>query len=226
VEEPQVTQHQAIETEQREEPVPEPVPETPKKDEPFNQIVAFAVGALVFQIVRALGINLGALTVVFLIVPIVLLVRYVKKQTTQVYAGIIGALVVVMGIVIAAGPGDVFVPQAVETTSDGTAPQPIIRENTSAPQPIIRENTSAPQPIIRENTSAPQMDQKRVRLPDGTIIEIPDGLSVEAQISFLEYVQSKYETESSSQNPFDIGPLDLSVFDLDPLLMDTILKRD
>tara|TARA_Y100001960_G_scaffold319470_1_gene390833 strand:- start:39 stop:1301 length:1263 start_codon:yes stop_codon:yes gene_type:complete len=143
VEEPQVTQHQDIETEQQEELAPEPVSETPKKDEPFNQFVAFAVGALVFQIVRALGISLGALSVVFMIAPIVLLVRYVKKQTTQVYAGIILGLVVVMGIAVAAGPGYVFVPQAVETTSDRTAPQPSIRENTSTPRVESRSGSTA-----------------------------------------------------------------------------------
>ena len=61
------------------------------------------------------------------------------------------------------------------------------------------------------------MGPQKVRLPDGKVIEIPDGLSVEAQISFLEYVQSKYETESSLQNPFDIGPLDLDAFNLPPI---------
>mgnify|MGYP002836821351 CR=1 FL=1 len=61
-----------------------------------------------FQIVRSLGINLGALAVMPLIMPVVLLVRYGKKRSPQAYAGIIGALVVVFGIGVAAGPGDVF----------------------------------------------------------------------------------------------------------------------
>jgi hypothetical protein len=81
---------------------PEPVA---TKDEGFNPVVAIAVGGLVFQIVRSLGINLGALTVVPLIMPVVLLVRYGKKQSPQAYAGIIGALVVMFGIAVAAGPG-------------------------------------------------------------------------------------------------------------------------
>jgi hypothetical protein len=70
------------------------------KNEGFNKVVAIAVGALVFQIVRSLGINLGALTVTPLIMPVVLLVRYGKKQTTQVYAGIIVGLVVVPSLAI------------------------------------------------------------------------------------------------------------------------------
>ena len=67
------------------------------KDERFNQVVAIAVGALLFQIARYLGMDFGALTVVFRMVPWALLVRYGKKRSPQVYAGIIGALVVVMG---------------------------------------------------------------------------------------------------------------------------------
>ena len=52
--------------------------------------------------------HFGALTVVFMVIPYALLVRYGKKQSPQAYAGIIGALVVVFGIAVAAGPGDVF----------------------------------------------------------------------------------------------------------------------
>ena len=78
------------------------------KDEGFNKVVAIAVGALVFQIARSLGMNFGFLTVIFLAIPYALLVRYGKKQSPQAYAGIIGALVVVFGIAVAAGPGDVF----------------------------------------------------------------------------------------------------------------------
>jgi hypothetical protein len=75
------------------------------KDEGFNKVVAIAVGALVFQIARSLGMNFGFLTVIFLAIPYALLVRYGKKQSPQAYAGIIGALVVVFGIAVAAGPG-------------------------------------------------------------------------------------------------------------------------
>ena len=78
------------------------------KDERFNQVVAIAVGALLFQIARYLGMDFGALTVVFMVIPYALLVRYGKKQSPQAYAGILGALVVVFGIAVAAGPGDVF----------------------------------------------------------------------------------------------------------------------
>ena len=74
------------------------------KNEGFNKVVAIAVGALVFQIARSLGINFGFLTVIFLAIPYALLVFYGKKQSPQVYARIIGALVVVLGIAIAAGP--------------------------------------------------------------------------------------------------------------------------
>ena len=108
---------------------PEPVA---TKDERFNQGVAFAVGAFVFMIARALGVSdvsmavyqasgeLASLLVAALIgfillaAPIVLLRKYGKKQSPQAYAGIIGALVVVFGIAIAAGPGDVFIPTSVE----------------------------------------------------------------------------------------------------------------
>ena len=78
------------------------------KDERFNPVVAIVVGGLVWQIARSLGMNFGALTVVFLLVPWALLVRYGKKQSPRAYAGIIGALVLVFGIGVAAGPGDVF----------------------------------------------------------------------------------------------------------------------
>ena len=74
------------------------------KDEGFNKVVAIAVGALVFQIARSLGMNFGFLTVIFLAIPYALLVFYGKKQSPKVYARIIGALVVVLGIAIAAGP--------------------------------------------------------------------------------------------------------------------------
>ena len=114
------------------------------KDEPFNTLVALAVGAFVFQIARSLGLDFGPLTVVFLLVPCALLVRYGKKQSPQVYAGIIGALVVVMGIAIAAGPGDVFVPQSAETTSDVRVPQASVRENTSMPQVETRPVNPTP----------------------------------------------------------------------------------
>jgi hypothetical protein len=49
--------------------------------------------------------NFGFLTVIFLAIPYALLVRYGKKQSPQAYAGIIGALVVMFGIAVAAGPG-------------------------------------------------------------------------------------------------------------------------
>jgi hypothetical protein len=64
---------------------PEPVA---TKDERFNPVVAIAAGGLVWQIARALGMSSGALTVVFLLVPWVLLVFYGKKQSLQAYAGI------------------------------------------------------------------------------------------------------------------------------------------
>ena len=73
------------------------------KDEGFNKVVAIAVGALVFQIARSLGMNFGFLTVISLAIPYALLVRYGKKQSRQVYAGIIAALVVTLGIAISAG---------------------------------------------------------------------------------------------------------------------------
>jgi len=88
----------------------------------FNPVVAIAVGGLVWQIARALGMNSGALTVVFLLVPWALLVRYGKKQSPQAYAGIIGALVVVFGIAIAAGPGDVFIPPSSDTRQVSPTP--------------------------------------------------------------------------------------------------------
>jgi hypothetical protein len=47
--------------------------------------------------------NFGFLTVIFLAIPYALLVRYGKKQSRQVYAGIIAALVVTLGIAISAG---------------------------------------------------------------------------------------------------------------------------
>ena len=73
------------------------------KEEPFNKYVAIVVGAFVWQIARSLGMNFGFLTVIFLAIPYALLVFYGKKQSPKVYARIIGALVVVLGIAIAAG---------------------------------------------------------------------------------------------------------------------------
>ena len=110
------------------------------KDERFNQGVAFAVGAFVFMIARALGVSdvsmavyqasgeLASLLVAALIgfillaAPIVLLRKYGKKQLPQAYAGILGALVVVFGIAIAAGPGDVFIQPPVSTREVGPTP--------------------------------------------------------------------------------------------------------
>jgi hypothetical protein len=127
---------------------PEPVA---TKDERFNQGVAFAVGAFVFMIARALGVSdvsmavyqasgeLASLLVAALIgfillaAPIVLLRKYGKKQSPQAYAGIIGALVVVFGIAIAAGPGDVFIQPPASTREVGgpTPPFPSTRQVTS-----------------------------------------------------------------------------------------------
>ena len=77
---------------------PEPVA---TKDERFNQYVTLVVGAFVWQIARTLGIGLGFLLAG---IPMVLLHRYGKKQSPQVYAGILAALFVVFVIAIWAGP--------------------------------------------------------------------------------------------------------------------------
>jgi hypothetical protein len=99
---------------------PEPVA---TKDERFNLFVAIAVGALVFQIARSLGVinnfsipvylaygELAGLLVMSLIVcalfggPVFLLAKYGKKQPSQAYAGILAVLFVVFLIAILAGP--------------------------------------------------------------------------------------------------------------------------
>ena len=77
---------------------PEPVA---TKDERFNQYVTLVVGAFVWQIARTLGIGLGFLLAG---IPMVLLHRYGKKQSPQVYAGVLAALFVVFVIAIWAGP--------------------------------------------------------------------------------------------------------------------------
>jgi len=69
-------------------------------DEPFNNFVALAVGAFVFQIARTLGLNFGALTAIFGVIPWVLLVRYGKKQSPQGYAGIIALCFAVLVIAV------------------------------------------------------------------------------------------------------------------------------
>jgi hypothetical protein len=127
---------------------PEPVA---TKDEGFNKVVAIAVGALVFQIARSWGMNsginfidtsdvylIGFLTVIYLAIPYALLVRYGKKRSPQVYAGIIGALVVVFGIAIAAGPGDVFIPPQSGSQRDARwAHAPVnVRSGRSTSDPI------------------------------------------------------------------------------------------
>ena len=75
---------------------PEPVA---TKDERFNQYVTLVVGAFVWQIARTLGIGLGFLLAG---IPMVLLHRYGKKQSPQVYAGILAALFVVFVMAILA----------------------------------------------------------------------------------------------------------------------------
>ena len=88
------------------------------KDEPFNNVVAVAVGAFVFQIARSLGVfdvsmavyqtsgESASLLVAGLIglslfaVPIHLLTKYGKKQSPQVYAGIIALCFAVFVIAV------------------------------------------------------------------------------------------------------------------------------
>ena len=70
------------------------------KDEPFNNVVAIAVGAFAFQIARTLGISWGALTAIFFVIPTYLLTKYGKKQSPQVYAGIIALCFAVLVIAV------------------------------------------------------------------------------------------------------------------------------
>ena len=95
VDEPEPITQETVSAPSRE---PEPVA---TKDERFNQYVTLVVGAFVWQIARTLGIGLGFLLAG---IPMVLLHRYGKKQSPQVYAGILAALFVVFVIAIWARP--------------------------------------------------------------------------------------------------------------------------